>query len=157
MAGINSLSPLIGLWHGRGTAKFPTIETTEYIEELSFERMGDEDKLFFIQKTWYSKDGKKGNALHWESGYIKLTEENLFELSNSQDNGRVEVLTGNIVETSDKFHISFVSKLFGNDPRMVKSSRDFYVHGSTLKYTQSMSTQKTTEFQLHLEADLKKV
>lgn len=154
---MKELSCLLGLWRGKGIAIFPTIEPTEYVEELLFESIGSEPKIFYRQKTWYLKDNKPSNPLHWESGYINIYGGSKYELSNSQDNGRVEVLTGQIEKSSPDFHLSFTSKLFANDLRMVKSCRDFYVNGNDLKYAMNMETMKTTGFQLHLEAVLKRV
>jgi hypothetical protein len=47
---LEKFSILIGKWKGKGTACFPTIETTDYIEELDFELTGDGESIMFIQR-----------------------------------------------------------------------------------------------------------
>jgi len=152
---IHKLSPIIGVWKGRGVAGFPTIQTSEYFEELEFRYIEPKAVIQFIQKTWYVNGDEKGNPLHWESGFIKALDNGSYQLSNSQDNGRVEVLTGSLsVLSGDAFHLSFQSKLFGNDPRLLKTSRDFYLDGNTLRFVMKMATRMTPEFQQHLESTL---
>ena len=157
---IEKLTPLLGVWKGKGTAIFPTIIETEYIEQLEILRIEKNHVLSYIQKTWYkhAPEGEPVTPLHWESGYIKVLNGGLYQMSNSQDNGRVEVLIGNIIEDkSEIFHIRFESKHIGNDERMLRTSREFTITGNKLKYVLKMATQKTPEFQDHLKAELTKV
>jgi hypothetical protein len=155
---IERLSCLIGSWKGRGIAAYPTIETTEYLEELDFEFVENDPSIFYNQKAWYVKDGsEKGEVLHLESGYIICKDKGLYELINAQNNGRTEVLKGLLsMFSGDTFHLAFESKEFSNDERMLKSGRDIYVDIDVLKYYVNMSTQRTPEFQHHLEATLMK-
>lgn len=155
---IEKLFPLIGTWKGDGTAKFPTIKTVEYMEKIEFSRIGTNPVIFYEQKTWYLLDGNRGGDLHHESGYINVKEDGNYEVSNSQDNGRVEVLTAKIIETGDSsIHLSMESKLFGNDERMDKTIRDYYITGRTMRYELKMATKNTPEMQGHLEAILNKI
>jgi len=147
---------LLGKWKGNGFGKFPTIDTFYYIEELTFECDGLNDLIHYEQKTWY-KDNN--SPLHWESGFIKPIDDtnNAFEISNSQDSGRVEVLTGKY-ELINNIHIlHFKIKLIQNDPRMVSSERIFTINDNELTYTMKMSTKNTPEHQQHLKAELVKV
>jgi hypothetical protein len=156
---IEKLTPLLGKWKGQGHAFFPTINRTVYSEELEFFRIEKNHVLGFIQKTWYSPILPGwAEPLHWESGYIKALEEGSFQLSNSQDNGRVEVLKGNIIiQNEEIFHIKFDSVHFGNDERLLKTSRDYIIKKNKLEYLYKMATKKTPEFQEHLKAELLKV
>ena len=147
---------LLGKWKGNGFGKFPTIDTFYYNEELTFEYDGLNDLIHYEQRTWY-----KGNnsPLHWESGFIKPIEgmNNAFEISNSQDSGRVEVMTG-IYELINNIHnLHFNIKLIQNDPRMVSSERIFIIYKDKLTYTMKMSTKNTPEHQQHLKAELVKI
>lgn len=155
---IDKLSFLIGLWQGKGVAKFPTIETTEYLEELEFQPVGDEESIQFAQRTWYVENGAKGKPLHWEAGYIIAYENESFELLNAQSSKRVEVLKCEGLQfDNDNKLLHFDSKHFANDERMVKTTRDYNIQDSILKYEMNMATQKTPEFQVHLKAELKKI
>lgn len=153
---IEKLSALIGTWKGRGLAVYPTIETTEYLEEMEFEYVENDPAIFFHQKTWYIKDGSdKGATLHLECGYIICKEEGKYELINAQNNGRSEILKGMLsMFSGNTFHLALESKAFANDERMVRSSRDIYVDAEALKYYMNMATQKTPEIRQHLEATL---
>lgn len=155
---IKKLSSLIGLWIGNGTANFPTIEKTEYIEELEFKFIGDDESIMFEQRTWFNVNGVKGNPLHWESGYIIAYPDDTFELFNSQNSKRVEVMKSILVNIEEaKLHLAFESKYFGNDERMVKTTREFFADESSLHFIMKMATQMTPEFQQHLESNLKRV
>lgn len=154
---LEKLSLLIGIWKGNGVANFPTIEKTDYIEELEFKFIGDDESVMFVQRTWFNIEGTKGAPLHWESGFIIAYPDDTFELFNAQNSKRVEVMKSSIVINVDaKLHLSFESKYFGNDERMVKTSRDFIVDGNSLHFMMKMATQKTAEFQKHLESVLKR-
>lgn len=153
---IEKLNFLIGTWIGKGTAVFPTIKTTEYLEELIFTPAEDKSVIFFELKSWTNKNGSKGPILNWQSGFLNELEDGTIEMCDAQNNGRVEVLLGNLEEKDYPYHLSFVSKMFGNDERMVKTSRDYYVNGNEMKYSMFMSTLNTPEFQKHLEAELTK-
>lgn len=152
---IERISSLVGIWKGRGLATFPTIETTEYLEELRVEFVESDLALFFEQHTWYIKDNEKSAPLHWESGYILCKEEGIYVLSNAQNNGRTEVLSGSLsMFSGNTFHLALESKAFSNDERIVRTSRDLYVDGDALKYYVNMATKMTPQFQHHLEATL---
>ena len=154
---IKRLSALIGLWKGNGVANFPTIEKTEYIEELEFKFIGDDESIMFEQKTWFNIDGNKGAPLHWESGYIIAYPDDTFELFNAQNSKRVEVMKSTFVQINESnLQLTFESKYFGNDERMVKTARKFTVEENSLHFEMKMATQKTPEFQEHLESVLKR-
>ncbi len=154
---IKKLSQLIGTWKGNGIANFPTIEKTAYTEELEFKFIGDDESIMFEQRTWFNVDGKKGAPLHWESGFIIAYPDDTFELFNAQNSKRVEVMKSIDVKINEtNLHITFESKYFGNDERMVKTTRDFIVDGNSLSYMMKMATQKKPEFQKHLESVLKR-
>lgn len=152
---IEKLLLLLGTWKGNGIANFPTIEKTEYIEELEFKFIGDDESIMFEQRTWFNVDGKKGAPLHWESGFIIAYPDETFELFNAQNSKRVEVMKSTVVQiTETNLQISFESKYFGNDERMVKTTRDFMIDGNSLRFIMKMATQNTPEFQKHLESFL---
>lgn len=154
---IKKLALLLGVWKGEGVAQFPTITTCPYREELRFESNGEEPVLHFEQKTWVQATGA---PLHWESGFIKPNDLGELEILNAQNSGRVEVLRGRIVseeQNKNVLELHFESTTFGNDPRMLRSSRKFRCDGDMLHYIVSMATVKTPELQQHLSATLKRV
>ncbi|NUM89024.1 MAG: FABP family protein [Bdellovibrionales bacterium] len=154
---IKKLAPLVGLWKGAGLAQFPTITTCPYLEELRFESNGEEPVIHFEQKSWIQATGA---PLHWESGFFKPNDAGELEILNAQNSGRVEVLRGTVVSEeagSSVLSLYFESVVFGNDARMLRSSRRFHCAGDTLRYVVAIATVKTPEFQQHLTATLKRV
>lgn len=155
----DKLSMLHGTWKGKGFAQYPTIESTEYEEVLKFEFDSDYPIIHFEQKVILVPGN---SASHWESGFIKETDEGEILMSNAQNNGRTEVLKGKI--NSEKLNINileieFNSIAFANDSRMIKSKRIFTVNVNKLHYVKFMSTTLTEKPQMlkHIEANLVKV
>jgi len=60
---INKLSAIIGKWIDKSTAKFPAIKTTEYFKEIKFKFIGDDETIFFEQKTWYNINVEKRKSI----------------------------------------------------------------------------------------------
>ncbi len=155
---IERIASIAGVWKGRGLATYPTIQTTEYLDEIKFEFVESDLALFFEQRTWYVKDNEKSAPLHWESGYILCKEDGVYILSNAQNNGRTEVLSGSLsMFSGNTFHLALESRAFANDERMVRTTRDFYLDGDALKYYVNMATKMTPQFQHHLESTLLRV
>lgn len=147
-----------GLWKGKGVANFPTIEKTEYMEELEFKFIGDEETMMFEQRTWKIENGEKAASLHWESGYIILNSTGTFDLFNAQNSKRVEVLTSTqFISQENKLALSFESKCFGNDERMVRTARNYIIENDSLHFIMKMATKMTPAFQVHLESKLFKI
>ena len=146
---IEQLEFLLGNWKGEGQAAYPTITTTDYIEELSFERIGEDPAIQFLQKTWYKSDGK---PLHWEAGYFIAEENGTFTFLNAQNSNRTEIMICTL-ESPSKLVCEL--KEIGNDVRPVKMRREFFIEDNNLCYKIFMQTQNHP-FQLHLEAKLRK-
>jgi hypothetical protein len=146
---------LLGKWTGNGSGKFPTITSFNYTETLTFNFDGVNDLIQYEQRTWLTPNNTPS---HWESGFIKPVEgeENVFEISNSQDSGRVEVLRGEYSRQNGSDILHFKMKLIQNDPRMVSSERIFTIQDNQLSYVKKMATQNTPEHQQHLQATLYK-
>ena len=97
---------------------------------------------------------------HWESGFIRILENGIIEISNSQDSGRVEVLQGKIEPIEDAgFKMEFNSTVLENDPRLVQTKRIFEITSNKLVYRKFMATHTTPTPNLmqHLEAELERV
>jgi hypothetical protein len=147
------LAPLVGVWRGHGVAQFPTVERAEYREELRFESNETEALLHFEQKTWW----KGEEPLHWESGFLLAAADGALTLLNAQNNGRVEILKGQASERDGAILLSFESAHFGNDPRMVRSTRRFVVELDRLLYEVAMATDRVATLSPHLRAELRRV
>ena len=155
---IRDLNFQIAFWKGKGIAQYPTIQTVEYDEELTFQRNDEFPVLHYEQKTWIQNyGGLFEKPIFWESGFI-IEKENLeFDLCNVQKNGRLEILIGSIVgESKNHFEILFKSTDIFNDEQITKSGRNFTFTERELKYELFMSTNNYFRFDLHLKAVLAK-
>lgn len=146
---IEQIEFLLGAWKGEGHAAYPTIKSTDYIEELIFERITGDKCIQFLQKTWHKSDGA---PLHFEAGYFIAEEDGTFTFLNAQNSSRTEVMTC-ALESPQKLICDL--KEIGNDARPVKTRREFSVKGNTLHYKKFLQTQNQP-YQLHLEANLSK-
>lgn len=154
---INELLFLSGKWSGEGTAEFPSITTTDYKETLLFEFDYTKDVISYHQKTKYAEQTRSKDTLHLESGFIKQTDDGSIELSNSQNNGRVEVLKLiKLTVDSGKTCALFSSKHIGNDPRMLNTQREYILDGDVLNYEMKMATVDHSDLKTHLKAELKR-
>lgn len=155
----NTLSLLIGKWRGEGKGGFPTIDSFIYQKELIFEPAGTGNVIHFDQRTWHiTPESPRSRPIHFQSGFIRLLENDERELVNSQNNGRVEVMWGRMIPAGDnELHLFFESTAYNNDPRMIKSTRELRVTNDKLSYIFDMATNNVPEIQRHLEADLKKI
>lgn len=147
------MEQLIGKWEGKGVATFPSIQQTNYREQLIIEPHGDDRVLKVEQKTWRSN----GNILHWEAGFIRPIDDDTYEWGNAQNNGRTEVLRGTItVSTSLQLILAMDGVAFSNDSRIKQSHRRFNVVGEVLEYNMSMATTAYPQIQPHLQSKLKR-
>ena len=156
---IDKLNFLKGTWKGRGIAQYPTIQPVDYIEELVFKKDDDFQLFFYEQKTWImNEEGKFNKSIFWESGFI-IDKGEYLELCNVQKSGRMEILIGKLNYLSDdnKIEIYFRNKNIFNDERMISSGRKFIISESEIKYELHMSTSKNLNYDIHLNASLRKV
>ncbi len=149
------LSALEGSWHGRGSGKYPTIDSFEYEETLTFEPDARYPLIHYEQRTRLLPSGEPS---HWESGFIRPLDDGVIEVSNSQDGGRVEVLRGRLVD-GEPLKLVVDSVVLDHDPRLVQTRRILTLRDGTLRYEVQMSTRTTPEprLQTHLEAVLSRV
>lgn len=153
----HQLIPLLeGTWEGEGRGGYPTIQSFDYRETLSFTRY-DEKTLAYEQRTEKHYDGEaEWLVSHWQNGFIRVFENGELDLMNVQV-GRTEVMTGSVDLLDAIFRIHFVSKEIAGDPRMVASVRTFELEGDTLRYEMEMQTTKVNQMTQHLKITLQRV
>ena len=158
---IARLLALVGTWKGEGNGRFPTITSFNYLEECVFSSNDCEPIIHFEQRTWIkSTDETNGTPLHWESGFIRANDDGSVEISNAQNGGRVEVLRGTIDEAAyleGVLLLKLESVLFGNDPRLIQTTRRYELRNGTLSYSIEMATTKIRHLQEHLAARLERL
>lgn len=141
-----------GKWTGEGFAKYPTITSTAYTEQVEFIPDEYKDAIFFNQKSWYRNDTEKnGQTVFWDTGFIFL-KDNKIRLHSAQVGGRMEIYE--LIEF-DKDVFTFNSMSILNDPPSVRSQRIFTVGDKDLRYQLAMASH-ARDFQNHLSAHLVK-
>lgn len=152
-----AISGLVGTWQGTGKGQYPTITEFDYEETLVFCCYEECPSIIhFEQRTKVTTPNRPS---HWETGFIRHLKNSTFEMVNSQNSGRVEVLEGKLVKETNYITIIFHSTHYGNDPRMLSSQRVFTIENNRLMYSLAMAT-RTTETSLmtpHLSATLIRV
>lgn len=147
---------LEGIWTGGGRGGYPTVQSFDYRETLTFTRR-DEKTLAYDQRTQKRYDGQTDWLVsHWESGFLRVLENGELELTSAQI-GRTEVLMGTVISLDSIIRIHFVSKTITNDPRMICTERIFELEGNALHYEMHMQTTQVDRLTPHLKATLQRV
>lgn len=87
---IAHLTSLLGTWRGKGTGIYPTIETFNYTEEVTFGHVGKP----FISYTQKTRHAQTDLPLHAESGYLRPVGEDRVEFVVAQPTGILELHEG---------------------------------------------------------------
>ena len=86
---------MLGTWRGEGVGGYPTMETFNYGEELTFSHVG-KPFLAYTQKTWSLDDGR---PLHAETGYWRPQGPHRLEVVVAHPTGILEMYYGTIAGT----------------------------------------------------------
>jgi hypothetical protein len=155
------LTPLLGVWTGRGKGLFPTLDAFDYFETFRVQRDPGAPFFTYEQNTeLIDPQGRSIRKSHWEAGVLRPLGDGRLELACVQGSGRVEILRGMFLtkETPDEtITLRFQSELIGNDERVKSTSREWVLTGNRLRYIMKMATSRVEELSLHLEANLIKL
>ena len=153
---ISDLYFLIGNWEGSGYAQFPTIESVEYNESMTFSSNHSDPVIFYEQRSWISSGPKSGKPIFWESGFIIQKENNEFILSNCQKSGRVELSKGKVSIEPDSMKMIFENEI-NSDPRLERITREYNFNPEVITYKLNMKMKNVDKHQNHLRAFLKMI
>lgn len=155
---IAALEPLLGTWSGTGTGEYPTIDTFEYAETVTFGHVG-KPFLAYAQRTSAADDGR---PLHAETGYWRIPQPSLAELILAHPTGITEVLEGFAAPNmpgGDTLIVDVRSSSIARSAsakEVVASERTFEITGDTMRYTMRMAAVGQP-LQHHLSATLTRV
>ncbi len=104
--GLAAVASLIGTWRGEGSGQYPTIDSFQYTEEVTFTDVG-KPFLHYIQRTW----SPAGAPMHTETGYLRVVGGTSMEFVLAQPTGQTELAEGPLIATVDGFTCTLESRM----------------------------------------------
>lgn len=92
---------LLGTWSGRGHGEYPTIDSFDYAETITFSHIGKPFLRYEQRTRRIESDGSLGAPLHAETGYWRFPVPGRVEAVLSHPTGVNEVEEGSITVRSD--------------------------------------------------------
>lgn len=148
------LSFLLGTWRGRGSGIYPTIESFDYLEEVTFGHVG-KPFLAYSQKTRHAETDL---PLHAETGYLRPVGSDRLELVIAQPTGIVELHEGvfHATESGGSFALATTAVQLTASARPVDHvTRSLQIDGDVMDYQVDMAAVGE-ELQRHLTATLQR-
>lgn len=151
---IAMLAPLVGTWSGPGAGEYPTIDSFQYVEEVTFGHVG-KPFLAYSQRTRAADDGR---PLHAEVGYLRVPSAGRTELVLAHPTGIAEIEEGTISADDDTLVLELTATSIGltaSAKEVTALSRSFRLVGDELSYTVRMGAVGLP-VQHHLSATLRR-
>jgi THAP4-like, heme-binding beta-barrel domain len=152
---ITPLSFLLGRWEGAGVVGYPTIESANYGEEISFSHNG-KPFLIYSSRTWLLReDGTIGPASHLEVGFWRPQPDNAVEVLITHPTGITEIYYGTVSGTKIEMATDAVVRT-ATAKEVTAGKRLYGLVGADLAYAFDMAAVGQP-LQPHLSAQLKRV
>lgn len=151
---IATLAPLLGTWAGPGSGEYPTIDSFEYLEEISFGHVG-KPFLTYQQRTKSRDDGR---PLHAETGYLRVPQPGRVEWVLAHPTGITEIQEGTLQTTDGTIQLELTATAIGltaSAKSVTALSRSLRVACDELTYTVRMGAVGQP-LQHHLAATLRR-
>ncbi|HUD35711.1 MAG TPA: FABP family protein [Streptosporangiaceae bacterium] len=152
---IAPLAFLLGWWEGAGVVGYPTIESVNFGQELSFSHNG-KPFLIYSSRTWLLEaDGTIGRPLAMEVGFWRPQPDNQVEVLLTHPTGISEVYVGHIDGTKIELVTDAVIRT-ATAKEVTAGKRLYGLIGADLGYAYDMAAVGQP-LQPHVSAQLKRV
>jgi hypothetical protein len=149
------LSFLLGRWEGAGVVGYPTMESAQFGEEITFSHNG-KPYLIYSSRTWLlDEQGQIGRPLHLETGFWRPQPEGQLEVLLVHPTGIAEIYLGEV--TGTKIEMATDAVVRTATAKEVTAGRRLYgLIGPDLGYAYDMAAVGQP-LQAHTSAQLKRV
>ena len=156
---LTHVAPLLGTWNGQGHGEYPTIDSFDYVESITFDHVGKPFLRYEQRTRRIEADGSLGPPFHAESGYWRFPSPGRVEVVLSHPTGINEIEEGTVTTEPDG---SIVVELAttsvhttGSAMSVTALGRAFHVTAETISYRLSMAAVGLP-LQHHLAAELRR-
>src|SRR3984893_2266412 len=152
---LGALSLLLGRWKAAGIGGYPTIESFQFGQEISFSHNG-KPFLSYTSRTWRLDDeGQIGPPLGTESGYWRPRPDSQIEVMLAHPTGIVEIYLGEVTGTRIEMATDVVART-ATAKEVTAGHRLYGLAGGDLAYAYDMAAMGQP-LQPHLSPQLKRV
>jgi THAP4-like, heme-binding beta-barrel domain len=146
---------LLGRWEGAGVGGYPTIESFQFGQELSFSHNG-KPYLVYNSRSWLlDAEGRPVRPLARETGFWRPQPEDKVEVVLAHPTGIVEIYLGEVDGTKIEMATDVVA--YTSSAKEVRAGHRLYgIAGGDLAYAFDMAAVGQP-LQPHLSAQLKRV
>ncbi len=146
---------LIGRWEGAGVVGYPTIESANFGQEISFSHNG-KPFLIYTSRTWLlAEDGTIGRPLAMESGFWRPQPDGGLEVLLAHPTGIMEIYLGQITGTKIEMATDAVVRT-ATAKEVTAGKRLYGLIGTDLGWAYDMAAVGQP-LQSHVSAQLKRV
>jgi hypothetical protein len=149
------LAFLLGRWEGAGVGGYPTIESFQFGQELSFTHNG-KPFLIYSSRTWLlDEEGNAGRPLGMEVGFWRPQPDDAVEVLLAHPTGITEIYLGTVTGTRIELSTDVVTRT-ATAKEYTAGHRLYGLVGEDLAYAFDMAAVGQS-LQPHLSAQLKRV
>ncbi|HWG64500.1 MAG TPA: FABP family protein [Streptosporangiaceae bacterium] len=149
------LAFLLGGWEGAGVGGYPTIESFQFGQELSFSHNG-KPFLIYASRSWLlDDDGNRVRPLATETGYWRPQPDNQVELVLAHPTGITEIYIGEVTGTKIELRTDVVART-SSAKEVTAGHRLYGLVDGDLAWAYDMAAVGQP-LQPHLSAQLKRV
>ncbi len=153
--GLAPLLFLLGRWEGAGVGGYPTIESFQFGQEITFGHNG-KPFLYYVSRSWLlGEDGRPVRPLAMETGFWRPQPDRKLEVLLAHPTGITEVYLGEVTGTKIEMATDIVART-SSAKEVTGGHRLYALVGEVLAYAFDLAAVGQP-LQPHLSAQLKRV